>query len=136
MAASFQYKVKSLKTDPNDDNYIFEAMVEIFGTEGSVTKSTSCHCVFPGRKADVTDFKSLDDLKKAEGEAIIVDWVKAAWTDYKVKKLEGFVQADIDRHNEKPSETELESKDTSYSASPTLTPGANEGAPGEEAPVA
>ena len=136
MATTFVYKVKSLKTDPNDDNYIKEATVEIFGTEGSVTKSTSCHCVFPGNKADVTDFKSLDDLKKAEGEATIVDWVKAGWTDYKVKKLEGFVQADIDRHNEKPSETELESKDTSYSASPTLTPGANEGAPGEEAPVA
>ena len=58
MAATFVYKVKSLKTDPNDDNYITEATVEIFGTEGSVTKSTSCHCVFTGNKADVgSDFK-------------------------------------------------------------------------------
>ncbi len=125
MATTFVYKVKSLKTDPNDDNYIKEATVEIFGTEGSVTKATSCHCVFHGNKAAVcSDFKSLDDLKKAEGEATIVEWVKAGWTDYKVKKLEGFVQAAIDKHNEKVTETELESKDTSYSAAPTVTPDA------------
>ena len=125
MATTFVYKVKNLKTDPNDDNYITEATVEIFGTEGSVTKSSTCHCVFPGNKAGVgSDFKSLDDLKKAEGEATIVDWVKAGWTDYKVKKLEGFVQASIDKHNEKATETEVASKDTSYSAAPTVTPDA------------
>ena len=130
MAATFVYKVKSLKTDPNDDNYIKEATVEIFGTEGSVTKSTSCHCVFPGNKAAVgSDFKSFDDLKKAEGETTVVDWVKAGWTDYKVKKLEGFVQAAIDKHNDKATETEVESKDTSYAASPTVTPSADDGAP-------
>ena len=130
MAATFVYKVKSLKTDPNDDNYITEATVEIFGTEGSVTKSTSCHCVFTGNKAAVgSDFKSLDDLKKAEGETTVVDWVKAGWTDYKVKKLEGFVQAAIDKHNDKATETEVESKDTSYAASPTVTPSADDGAP-------
>ena len=93
MAATFQYKVRSVKTDPNDDGYISEAMVEIFGTEGSVTKATTCHCVFPGNKTAVgSGFKSLDDLKKAEGEAIIVEWAKAGWTDYKVKKLEATVQ--------------------------------------------
>ena len=125
MATTFVYKVKNLKTDPNDDNYITEATVEIFGTEGSVTKSSTCHCVFPGNKAGVgSDFKSLDDLKKAEGEATIVEWVKAGWTDYKVKKLEGFVQASIDKHNEKATETEVASKDTSYSAAPTVTPDA------------
>lgn len=127
MATTFVYKVNSLKTDPNDDNYIKEATVEIFGTEGSITKSTFCHCVFPGNKAAVgSDFKSLDDLKKAEGEATIVDWVKAGWTDYKVKKLEGFVQVSIDKHNEKATETEVKSKDTSYSASPTVTPSADD----------
>ena len=128
MATTFVYKVKSLKTDPNDDNYITEATVEIFGTEGSITKSSTCHCVFPGNKAGVgSDFKSLDDLKKAEGEATIVNWVKAGWTDYKVKKLEGFVQASIDKHNEKATETEVASKDTSYAAVPTVTPDANSG---------
>ena len=130
MATTFVYKVKSLKTDPNDDNYIKEATVEIFGTEGSVTKATTCHCVFPGNKAGVgSDFKSFDDLKKAEGEATIVEWVKAGWTDYKVKKLEGFVQAAIDKLTEKVTETEGESKDSSYAAAPTVTPSADDGMP-------
>ena len=130
MATTFVYKVKSLKTNPNDDNYITEATVEIFGTEGSVTKSSTCHCVFPGNKAAVgSDFKSLDDLKKAEGEATIVDWAKAGWTDYKVKKLEGFVQASIDQHNEKVTATEVASKDTSYTDAPTVTPNADDGTP-------
>ena len=122
MAATFQYKVRNVKTDPNDDGYISEAMVEIFGTEGSVTKATTCHCVFPGNKAAVgSGFKSLDDLKKAEGEATIVEWVKAGWGDAKCKKLEGFVQAAIDQYNEKAVVTESESKDTSYAASPAIT---------------
>ena len=132
MAATFQYKVRSLKTDPNDDNYITEAIVEVFGTEGSVTKSTSAHCVFPGNKAVVgSGFKSLDDLKKAEGEATIVNWVKAGWTDYKVKKIEGFVQKAIDDQNNKATETLINSEDTSYAAAPAVTPDPNAGAPAE-----
>lgn len=122
MATTFVYKVKSLKTDPNDDGYITEATVEIFGTEGSVVKASTCHCVFPGSKSIVgSGFKSLDDLKKAEGEATIVEWVKAGWGDAKCKKLEGFVQAAIDKYNKKAVVTELQSKDTSYAASPTVT---------------
>tara|TARA_B100000965_G_scaffold190307_1_gene158868 strand:+ start:3523 stop:3930 length:408 start_codon:yes stop_codon:yes gene_type:complete len=133
MAATFQYKVFSLKTDPNDDNYITEATLEIFGTEGSVVKASTCHCVFPGSKLAVgSDFKSLDDLKKAEGEATIVSWVKAGWGDDKCKKLEGFIQQQIDIHNKKAVISELESKDTSYSASPTVTPEIGV-TPGEEA---
>ena len=63
MATTFQYKVSSLKTNPSDDGYITEATVQIFGTEGSVTKSTYCHCVFPGNKSSVgSDFKSLDGI--------------------------------------------------------------------------
>ena len=130
MAATFQYKVSSLKTDPNDDGYITEATVQIFGTEGSVVKASSCHCVFPGNKAGVgSDFKSLDDLKKAEGEATIVEWAKAGWTDYKVKKLEATVQKHIDDQNSKASEVIVNAKDTSYAASPEVTPDPNAGAP-------
>ena len=65
MATTFQYKVRSLKTDPNDDNYITEATVEVFGTEGSVTKSSSAHCVFPGNKTVVgSGFKSKGSRSK------------------------------------------------------------------------
>ena len=130
MAATFSYRVSSLKTDPNDDGYITEATVQIFGTEDSITKSTYCHCTFPGNKAGVgSDFKSLDDLKKAEGEATIVNWVKAGWTDYKVKKLEASVQKQIDDQNSKSSEVLVSAKDTSYAALPEVTPDPNADAP-------
>ena len=130
MATTFAYKVTSLKTDPNDDNYITEATVQVFGIEGSITKSTHCHCVFPGNKAAVgSDFKSLDDLKKAEGEATIVEWVKAGWTDYKVKKLEAAVQKQIDNQNSKASEVLVNAADTSYAAAPEVTPNPDDGAP-------
>ena len=130
MTATFQYKVSSLKTDPNDDGYITEATIQIFGTEGSITKSTYCHCVFPGNKAGVgSDFKSLDDLKKAEGEATIVGWAKAGWTDYKVKNLEAAVQNQIDDQNSKVNEVIVNSADTSYAASPEVTPDPTAGAP-------
>ena len=132
MAATFQYKVQSLKTDPNDDGYITEATVQIFGTEGDVVKASSCHCVFPGNKTAVgSGFKSLDDLKKAEGEATIVEWVKAGWGDAKCKKLEGLVQKMIDAQNGKASEVIVKAEDTSYAAAPAVTPDPKTGAPAE-----
>ena len=123
MAATFSWRVSSLKTDPSDDNYIFEAFVNIYGTEGSVTKMTSASCVFPGKKADVADFKSLDDLKKAENESIIVDWVKDGFTEYKVTKLENTVQDLIDKHNGTYNkEKEVKADETSYPSLPEVTP--------------
>ena len=123
MAATFSWRVASLKTDPSDDNYIFEAMVNIYGTEGSVTKMTSASCVFPGKKDDVTDFKSLDDLKKAENESIIVNWVKDGFTEYKVTKLENIVQNLIDQHNGTYNkEKQVRADETSYPSLPEITP--------------
>ena len=137
MATTFTWKVDSLKTDPNDDNYITEATVKVFGTEGSVTKAVLISCLFPGNKAAVgSDFKSIDDLKKEDGEAIIVNWIKTIFMDYKVAKIEKLVQKAIDIHNEKVIEYEQNSlggyqgevenldiaaADTSYSAQPTET---------------
>ena len=122
MATTFTWKVASLKTDPNDDNYITEAQARVFGTEGSVTKATTVSCLFPGDKASVgSDFKSLDDLKKEDGEAIIVAWIKAGIMDYKVAKIEKTIQNAIDIHNSKVIETTVNAADTSYSAQPTET---------------
>ena len=71
MATTFTWKVDSLKTDPNDDNYITEATAKVFGTEGSITKATSVSCIFAGNKAAVgSDFKSIEDLKKEDGIGI------------------------------------------------------------------
>lgn len=123
MATTFVYKIRSLKTDPTDDNYIKEATVEIFGTEDSVTKSASFTCVFHGNKAEVgSDFQSLDDLKKKEGEAVIAGWMKTIWQEYKVKKYEAIIQKMIDDHNGKDTDQILSNEDTSYDAAPPVTP--------------
>ena len=123
MATTFTWKVDSLKTDPNDDNYITEATAKVFGTEGSVTKATTVSCVFPGNKAAVgSDFKSLEDLKKEDGESIIVGWIKVGIMDYKVAKIEKAIQNAIDIHNSKVIKTTVNAADTSYSAQPTETP--------------
>lgn len=123
MATTFTWKVDSLKTDPNDDNYITEATAKVFGTEGSITKATTVSCIFPGNKAAVgSDFKSLEDLKKEDGESIIVGWIKVGIMDYKVAKIEKAIQNAIDIHNTKVIETTVNAADTSYSAQPTETP--------------
>ena len=123
MATTFTWKVDSLKTDPNDDNYITEATAKVFGTEGSVTKAVSITCLFPGNKASVgSDFKSIDDLKKEDGEAIVIGWMKTIFMDYKVAKIEKTIQNSIDIHNSKVIETTVNAADTSYSAQPTETP--------------
>ena len=123
MATIFTWKVDSLITDPNDDYYITEVTAKVFGTEGSVTKATTVSCVFPGDKASVgSDFKSLEDLKKSDGETIILDWMFLALQDYKIKKVEKSVQNLIDTHNSKVFETIVKAADTAYSAQPTETP--------------
>ena len=38
MATTFSWRVQKVKYDPNDDKFIKEITVEIYGTEGSVTK--------------------------------------------------------------------------------------------------
>ena len=122
MATTYVWKVASLKTNPNDDNYITEATAKVYGTEGSVTKATDVSCLFPGNKAAVgSDFKSLDDLKKEDGEAIIVGWIKTGIMDYKVKIIEKTIQDMIDIHNKKVLELTVNAADTSYSAQPTET---------------
>lgn len=122
MATTYVWKVASLKTDPNDDNYITEAQAKVFGTEGSVTKATNVSCLFPGNKAAVgSDFKSIEDLKKAEGEAIIIGWIKVGIMDYKVKIIEKTIQDMIDIHNKKVLEATINAAETSYTAQPTET---------------
>ena len=122
MATTYVWKVASLKTDPNDDNYITEAQAKVFGTEGSVTKATNVSCLFPGNKAAVgSDFKSIEDLKKADGEAIIIGWIKAGIMDYKVKIIEKTIQDMIDIHNKKVLEATINAADNYYTAQPTET---------------
>ena len=125
MATTFSWRVQSVKSDPNDDEYIKEVGVEIYGTEGSVTKMETQTCIFTGGKASVADFKAystLIDSKKAftaTGEETIVKWVKDTFMDYKVEKIQKRIQAQIDIHNEKTIETDVQP--TSSVAKPTVT---------------
>ena len=63
MATTFSWRVKSVKSDPNDDDYIKEVVVEVYGTEGSVTMMETQSCLFTGDKASVgSDFKAYSTL--------------------------------------------------------------------------
>jgi len=126
MATTFSWRVKSVKSDPNDDEFIKEVGVEIYGTEGSVTKMESQSCIFTGNKAAVgSDFKAYSTLIGSDkaftstGEDTIVGWVKDTFMDYKVTKIQNRIQAQIDTHNEKVLETEVEP--TSSVAKPEVT---------------
>ena len=125
MATAFSWRVQSVKSDPNDDEYIKEVIVQIYGTEGSVTKMETQSCIFTGGKASVADFKAystLIDSSKAfttTGEETIVKWVKDTFMDYKVEKIQKRIQAQIDIHNEKTIETDVQP--TSSVAKPTVT---------------
>lgn len=125
MATTFSWRIKSVKSDPNDDQFIKEVFVDIFGTEGSVTKMETQSCIFTGNKASVADFKAYSTLIGSDnaftdtGEDIIVGWVKDTFMDYKVTKIQERIQAQIDTHNEKVLETEV--KPTSTVAKPEIT---------------
>ena len=126
MATTFSWRVKSVKSDPNDDEYIKEVLVEVYGTEGSVTKMETQSCIFSGNKASVgSDFKAYstligsDKAFTATGEDTIATWVKDTFMDYKVTKIQNRIQTQIDLHNKKTLETDVEP--TSSVAKPTVT---------------
>ena len=126
MATTFSWRVRSVKSDPNDDEFIKEVGLEIYGTESSVTKMETQSCIFTGNKAAVgSDFKAYstligsDKAFTATGEDTIVGWVKDTFMDYKVTKIQNRIQAQIDTHNEKVLETEVEP--TSSVAKPEVT---------------
>tara|TARA_Y100000401_G_scaffold74064_1_gene60033 strand:- start:282 stop:683 length:402 start_codon:yes stop_codon:yes gene_type:complete len=129
MATTFSWRVKSVKSDPNDDEFIKEVGVEIYGTEGSVTKMETQSCIFTGNKAAVgSDFKAYstligsDKAFTATGENTIVGWVKDIFMDYKVTKIQNRIQAQIDTHNEKVLETEVEPTSSVAKPEVTVTP--------------
>ena len=126
MATTFSWRVKSVKSDPNDDEFIKEVIIQVFGTEGSVTKMETQSCIFTGNKAAVgSDFKAYSTLIGSDkaftstGEDTLVGWVKDTFMDYKVTKIQNRIQTQIDTHNKKTLETDVEP--TSSVAKPTVT---------------
>tara|TARA_B100000945_G_C20312452_1_gene563536 strand:+ start:639 stop:1016 length:378 start_codon:yes stop_codon:yes gene_type:complete len=116
MAATFEWHVQFLQSDPNDDNYIKYITCGIYGTENGVTKKTLWKVPFQGKKSDipVDDWKSYSDLMEGSGEAILISWCKNALGEERVAQLEDVVQGYINiatdpaltrptYHNEAPS---------------------------------
>ena len=129
MATAFSWRVQSVKSDPNDDEFIKEVGVEIYGTEGSVTKMETQSCIFTGNKAAVgSDFKAYSTLIGSDKaftdtcEDTIVGWVKDTFMDYKVTKIQNRIQAQIDTHNEKVLETDVEPTSSVAKPEVTVTP--------------
>ena len=125
MAATFEWHVEFLRTDPTDDNYIKTIMVGVYGTENGITKKSLWQVPFEGKKTDipVNDWKSYDDLMESEGEATLIEWCKNAMGSENVAKLEDAVQGYINIHVDPsltpPRHIEAPSK---FSAKPTVTP--------------
>ena len=133
MATTFSWRVTSVKSDPNDDDFIKEVKVEIYGTEDTVTKMESQSCIFTGNKAAVgSDFKAYstligsDKAFTATGEDTIVSWVKDTFMDYKVTKIQNRIQAQIDLHNNKTLETDVEPTSSVAKPEVTVTPDSTE----------
>ena len=104
MAATFEWHVEFLRTDPNDDNFIKFITCGIYGTENGVTKKTLWRVPFDGKKSDipVEDWKNYSDLMEGSGEAILISWCKTKLGDKKVAELEDVVQGYINIHNAQP----------------------------------
>ena len=66
MAATFEWHVEFLRTDPNDDNFIKFITCGIYGTENGVTKKTMWKVPFSGKKSDipVEDWKNYSEIYK------------------------------------------------------------------------
>jgi len=121
MAATFEWHVEFLQTDPNDDNYIKFITCGIYGTENGVTKKTLWKVPFGGKKSDipVDDWKNYADLMEGSGEAILISWCKNAIGSGQVAILEDKVQGYINIHNAQPVyHSEAPSK---FSSLPTVT---------------
>ena len=80
MAATFEWHVEFLRTDPNDDNFIKFITCGIYGTENGVTKKTLWRVPFNGKKSDipVEDWKNYSDLMEGSGESTLISWCKNA----------------------------------------------------------
>ena len=121
MAATFEWHVEFLQTDPNDDNFIKFITCGIYGTENGVTKKILWKVPFDGKKSDipVDDWKNYADLMEGSGEAILISWCKNAIGPEQVAALEDKVQGYINIHNSTPVyHNEAPSK---FSALPKVT---------------
>ena len=128
MAATFEWHVEFLQTDPTDDNYIKFITCGIYGTEDGVTKKTLWKVPFGGKKSDmpVEDWTSYADLMDGPGEEILISWCKTKLGDKRVLELEDSVQGYINIHVDPnlipPKHLEVPAN---FSPKPAVTPNSN-----------
>jgi len=125
MAATFEWHVEYLQTDPTDDNYIKTIAVGIYGTEDGVTKKTMWKVPFEGKKSDmpVEDWTSYADLMEGSGEETLISWCKTKLGDKRVAELEdvvqGYINIHVDPNLTPPKHFEVPAK---FSSKPVVTP--------------
>jgi hypothetical protein len=125
MAATFEWHVEFLQTDPTDDNYIKHITVGIYGTEGDITKKTMWKVPFGGKKSDmpVEDWTSYEDLMEGSGEATLIALCKTALGTKRVAELEdavqGYINIHVDPNLTPPKHFEVPAK---FSSKPVVTP--------------
>ena len=125
MAATFEWHVEFLQTDPTDDNFIKFITCGIYGTENGVTKKTLWKVPFGGKKSDipVNEWTNYADLMEGPGEAIMISWCKDKLGDKRVAELEdvvqGYINIHVDPNLTPPKHFEVPAK---FSPKPAVTP--------------
>ena len=125
MAATFEWHVEFLQTDPTDDNFIKFITCGIYGTENGVTKKTLWKVPFEGKKSDipVNEWTNYADLMEGPGEAIMISWCKDKLGDKRVAELEdvvqGYINIHVDPNLTPPKHFEVPAK---FSPKPAVTP--------------
>ena len=125
MAATFEWHVEFLQTDPTDDNYIKFITCGIYGIENGVTKKTLWKVPFEGKKSDipVNEWTNYADLMEGSGEATLIGWCKTKLGNKRVAELEdvvqGYINIHVDPNLTPPKHFEVPAK---FSSKPVVTP--------------
>lgn len=120
---SYTWRIESLFTDESDDGFLYSANVHVYGIQDGVTKLYEFLHNFAGNKAAVgAEFKSIDDLKKADGEAIIIGWIKNTIGTEKVAEIEATLRRRINDHNLVPAKGWISHIDIDWPPLPEETP--------------
>ncbi len=101
MSVSYTWRIGEIESNPDDSNYIRSVECHIYATKDGVTKKTQWIVPFDNlTKADIiSNFKSYEDLTKAEGEATLIQWAKDKLGSDRVAQLEDVALGNVNIHN-------------------------------------
>ena len=101
MSVTYTWRIGKIESNVADDNFIRVVECHIYATKDGVTKKTTWEVPFDNlSKSELgSDFKSYEDLTKAEGEAILIQWAKDKLGSDRVAQLEDVALGNINIHN-------------------------------------